>query len=420
MIAELYKPIHITPKDLDDFLASGGTRDGGYLNRLEIVYYDNQLCTIIPLRINIAEFEFSKSQRKLLRRNDKKYKTIIRSAVINKEKEALYQQHKVRFKDFQSDSILWFFESPIDGFKLPIDTQELVLLNEDKELIACSFFDKGLTSMYSILGLYDQSYHRDSLGIYTMLKEIEYAQKNGLKYYYIGYVFDRPSLFDYKLNFTGVKGYLWKEDKWFNWGEIDLTQTLGEVIREKLLELKDLLFQKFSNIHPHFNGRFFYDYLINKSEHVISLPFLFYLKVEIGNCPHVYAIGYDHYKKVFWVAFDELIERIQYFDLAEDVLNYLLTKNSHILKEEVLVSEKLEAVFSKLHFDIVKKYDKSLEEGFIRYNISHLDKELSLQYNISDFEYYLFIETEFSEIDPIYVGNSTEKVINLIRDFFYA
>jgi len=40
-------------------------------------------------------------------------------------------------------------------------------------LIAVSFFDRGLNAAASLLCIYDSAYAKYSLGIYTMLKEID-------------------------------------------------------------------------------------------------------------------------------------------------------------------------------------------------------------------------------------------------------
>jgi arginine-tRNA-protein transferase len=48
-----------------------------------------------------------------------------------------------------------------------------------------------------------------SLGILTMLKEIEYATMNGMKYYYPGYAYQTPSMYDYKKRFSALESYDW-------------------------------------------------------------------------------------------------------------------------------------------------------------------------------------------------------------------
>jgi leucyl-tRNA---protein transferase len=81
------------------------------------------------------------------------------------------------------------------------NTYEINIYDHGK-LIGYSFFDVGITSMASIIGIFDQSYSKHSLGIYTMLLEMEYAKSMQLKYYYPGYVAYEPSQFNYKLRLS--------------------------------------------------------------------------------------------------------------------------------------------------------------------------------------------------------------------------
>jgi arginyl-tRNA--protein-N-Asp/Glu arginylyltransferase len=47
-----------------------------------------------------------------------------------------------------------------------------------------------------------------------MLLELLKAKELGKKYYYHGYVYDVPSQFDYKLNFTGLERMDWSTNLW--------------------------------------------------------------------------------------------------------------------------------------------------------------------------------------------------------------
>ena len=49
-----------------------------------------------------------------------------------------------------------------------------------------SVFDMGATALQSIIGMYDPDYNEDSLGVYTMLLEVEWAIEQGYELYYIG------------------------------------------------------------------------------------------------------------------------------------------------------------------------------------------------------------------------------------------
>ena len=48
------------------------------------------------------------------------------------------------------------------------------------------------------------------LGIFTILKEIEFARETGRQFYYLGYCYEGNSFYDYKKQFRGTESYDWK------------------------------------------------------------------------------------------------------------------------------------------------------------------------------------------------------------------
>ena len=60
-----------------------------------------------------------------------------------------------------------------------------------------------------------------SLGIFTMLKEIEYSIQTGCEYYYQGYAYEGESFYDYKKRFASTYVFDWN-DKWLELSRSDL------------------------------------------------------------------------------------------------------------------------------------------------------------------------------------------------------
>ncbi|MEK7257118.1 MAG: GNAT family N-acetyltransferase, partial [Bacteroidota bacterium] len=79
---------------------------------------------------------------------------------------------------------------------------EIAVYDGDK-LVAFSFFDVGKSSLASIKGVYDHEYAKHSLGLYTMLKEIQFGLELGFQYFYPGYIVPGYPRFDYKLRVGG-------------------------------------------------------------------------------------------------------------------------------------------------------------------------------------------------------------------------
>ena len=78
-----------------------------------------------------------------------------------------------------------------------------------------SVFDIGATALQSIIGMYDPDYEEDSLGVYTMLLEVEWAIEQGYELYYIGYFTPGFSTFDYKLRLQNIQFFNPDSQQWF-------------------------------------------------------------------------------------------------------------------------------------------------------------------------------------------------------------
>ncbi len=192
-LLQYYVPQTLSKKQLDSYLAGGWFRSGSMLFRAKVACFENNLYTPINLRIKLSDYEFSKSQRRLYNRNQKLFRYSIQKATITEEKERLFSGQQQRFRSFLSNSLEEFM-----AMSHRFDTHEVAVYDEDR-LVAVSFFDLGHNSIMSLLGLFDQSYSKYSLGIYTMLVELQYGKDTGRRWYYPGYVHEVPTVYDYKL-----------------------------------------------------------------------------------------------------------------------------------------------------------------------------------------------------------------------------
>lgn len=207
-ILQYYLPHHLSPKRLDRYLASGWFRTVNMLFRAKVTCFDNDICSPINIRLKLSEHTLSKRLRKLDNRNKKIFRHEIRKATITREKEELFHLHQRRFRSFLSNSLEEFLV-----LTPRFDTYEINVYDEDR-LIAVSYFDQGESSLMSLLGLFDPGYSSYSLGIYTMLLEIEYAKSTDRMWYYPGYVHERPSIYDYKLRLGKSEVYDWDTKRW--------------------------------------------------------------------------------------------------------------------------------------------------------------------------------------------------------------
>lgn len=196
----------ITTAQLDILLADGWRHFGTHFFRYNLGIYEDEIKRILPLRIRLDEFKFSKSQRRVLRRNND-LDVQIQPINITDETHDLFDRHKRRFKRGVPNTIYDFLSSdPASGPTKGLEVS--VRLNDD--LLAASFFDAGKASVSSIYGIFDPTEISRSLGIFTMLKEIEYALETGKQYFYPGYAYEGESFYDYKKRFSALEYFDWK------------------------------------------------------------------------------------------------------------------------------------------------------------------------------------------------------------------
>lgn len=214
IINETFDAAAVTPEQLDQLLADGWRHFGTHFFRYNLNVYKDEIVRVVPLRIYLSRFELSKSQRRVLRTNSD-LECEIGPAVVTGEVHKLFDRHKQRFDHGVPDSIYDFLSHEPHG--IPCETHQISVRDKSKRLIAVSYFDVGNTSTSAIYGCFEPDEHRRSLGIFTMLKVIEYSKSLNKSYYYHGYAYDAPSFYDYKKRFSAVEVFDWNG----TWSSID-------------------------------------------------------------------------------------------------------------------------------------------------------------------------------------------------------
>ncbi|MEH0155642.1 arginine-tRNA-protein transferase [Limibacter armeniacum] len=206
LIIEEFQNEKVTSEQMEMLLAAGWRHFGEKFYRYNISIYENRVCSVMPLRISMKDFQFSKSQRKILAKN-KEFSVEIKDLEVDAEKVALFERHKRKFKENIPQSIYDFLSYKSPAY-CPLLTKE-VSVYDGRKLIACSFMDETVNTCSSIYGMFDLDYGKYSLGLLTMLLELEFAIANGKEYYYHGYCYNIPSFYDYKKKFNSLYYYDW-------------------------------------------------------------------------------------------------------------------------------------------------------------------------------------------------------------------
>ncbi|MEZ4989915.1 MAG: arginine-tRNA-protein transferase [Saprospiraceae bacterium] len=207
----------MSPEALDAYLAKGWYRMGQTIFTTHFLCFQQHFYSAIWVRLELADYQFGKRARKLLRRNARQFRYEFKKGKIDREKERLYQRYRRSFPGMLAPSLK---DSLLDGEDQNIYNSLEVAIYDGEKLIAFSFFDLGQESAASILGVYDPDYDRYSLGYYTMLLEIQYCLDQELEYYYPGYVVPGYSRFDYKLRIGDVEYFDLASNKWEDFSEL--------------------------------------------------------------------------------------------------------------------------------------------------------------------------------------------------------
>jgi arginyl-tRNA--protein-N-Asp/Glu arginylyltransferase len=204
LINEEFFADRVTPEQHDMLLDEAWRHFGRHFFRYNLAIYDNDIRLVVPLRIRLSAFNLSKSQRRTLRRNAD---AEVKIGPVNLADEALvlFERHKRRFTTGEPSTIYDFLAA--DGE--PVEVLQLEVRRCGR-LVAASFFDHGADSISSIYGMFDPEQTAFSLGIFTMLKEIEYASASGRSLYYHGYAYEGTSFYDYKKRFSALEMYDWR------------------------------------------------------------------------------------------------------------------------------------------------------------------------------------------------------------------
>jgi leucyl-tRNA---protein transferase len=109
---------------------------------------------------------------------------------------------------FNETRDIWTWLSSPNAFSL----MELCVY-EGEKLIACSFFDVTPTLQYSVMAMYDPEAAKRSLGIFTLICEVEYGIAHGKTFHSPGYAWHSRE-YDYKKRFHHTETFDWDKEQW--------------------------------------------------------------------------------------------------------------------------------------------------------------------------------------------------------------
>ncbi|WP_067869580.1 arginyltransferase [Neptuniibacter marinus] len=165
----------------------------------------------ISVRIPLAVYSFSKSQKRILAKNKDIYATT-HAPSFTEEYYSLYSRYinkRHQDGDMFPPSSEQFTSFLVEGAE---HTQFIEFRDATDTLVAVSVIDtleKGLSAIYTF---FDPSLPKRSLGTFCILWQLQFCQQNNLNYLYLGYWVKNCRKMSYKISFRPFELLL--EDQW--------------------------------------------------------------------------------------------------------------------------------------------------------------------------------------------------------------
>lgn len=169
----------------------------------------------IPIRVPAAEFKPGKSQRRAVNRNDDVRMTV-QEPLLTLEKHELYvryldSQHRGSPQGADIESLRDFLYSSC------VATIEIEYRRDDGRLLGVSICDASRRSISSVYHFFDPDEPRRSMGVFSIVKEIELCRRKGIPYYYLGFWVEGCGAMEYK---NGYRPYeLLVDGEWVRFNE---------------------------------------------------------------------------------------------------------------------------------------------------------------------------------------------------------
>jgi arginine-tRNA-protein transferase len=196
------------PEEFDDLLSQGDRRAGMLLYRTECPAC--QACE--PLRVPVRTFVPSRSQKRVFRHNERDIRVEVCPARESPDRVALYNRHRLERGLAREPDPITAEEYRFQYVTTCVETREIDYFLGDR-LVAVSLLDVGLKAASSVYHYFDPDVSRRSLGVYSVVKEIELCRSWGMDYYYLGLWVEDCASLRYKSSYhphERLKGGAWK------------------------------------------------------------------------------------------------------------------------------------------------------------------------------------------------------------------
>ncbi len=227
----------LSRSELDEALQNGYFPTGVNMATAIAARYspEHPVTARLYLRAPVNPPVFSKSKRKLLRRNSQRFQYEVREFYCDNEINNLWIQFKKQAHKWQNVPGLTnhiFRNNSSENFPA-----RLLIVKEGSRLVAFTVMFEGNKTLASLEAAYDLNYSKFSPGIFTMLLELEYGHATGKEFYYPGFIYKDVPMFQYKKRLGGLQFFQLKTREWKPIEELVQDDWVFEVMKSKILNV---------------------------------------------------------------------------------------------------------------------------------------------------------------------------------------
>lgn len=194
-----------TRQQYDYLISMGFRRSGGQIYRPHC-----ETCKACePIRLPVALFEPSKSQKRIAKRNQD-----LRIEISEQDKPEYYNLFASYINQRHADGSMYPpSEEQYQGFvPSPWGDTLFIEFHDQQELIAVAITDNLFRSLSAMYTYFKPGEEKRSLGTFAILQQIEIAKSMNKQFLYLGYQIDNCQKMRYKQNFLPNERFF--EDKW--------------------------------------------------------------------------------------------------------------------------------------------------------------------------------------------------------------
>ena len=186
----------LTPEQLDASMAAGDRRTGVYLYRTSCP----QCRACEAIRIDVGQFEPSRTQRRTFRKGRPLIRTEIGDVVANEKRVALFNLHRNERRLHGDTADIDLFGYSEFLVETCCDTFEIRYFVQDR-LIAVALCDRGKMAISAVYCYFDPAYSNLSPGVFSILTQIELCRAWKMQYLYLGYYIAACDHMNYKAKY---------------------------------------------------------------------------------------------------------------------------------------------------------------------------------------------------------------------------